>query len=50
MPEDEIVQCPKCGSPMIKKHDYLPDDPDLKEVKDFWLCAVCMYYEIIEKK
>lgn len=48
MSNEEIKECPKCKSPMIKKHDYLPDDVELKEVKDFWLCSVCMYYEIIE--
>ncbi|MHA1686891.1 MAG: hypothetical protein ACTSYD_10895 [Candidatus Heimdallarchaeaceae archaeon] len=48
MTEEDIRTCPKCGSTMIRKHDYLPDDVDLKEVKDFWLCSVCMYYEIID--
>jgi hypothetical protein len=32
---------------MIKKQDYLPDDFDLTEIKQFWLCSSCMYYEEI---
>ena len=44
---DDIKECPKCGGTMLKKHDYLPDDADFSEVKDFWLCASCMHYEVI---
>lgn len=47
MDENELKKCPNCGSNMIKKEDYLPDDFDLKEIKKFWLCSSCMLYEII---
>ncbi len=46
--EAEIKDCPKCGGKMIKKYDYLPDDEEFKEPKNYWLCTSCMYYEIIE--
>ncbi|MCK4844484.1 MAG: hypothetical protein KAS95_02310 [Candidatus Heimdallarchaeota archaeon] len=48
MSEEEAKNCSNCGTPMLKRHDYLPDDFDLKEVKDFWLCGSCMLYELIE--
>ncbi len=48
MNDENVKKCPKCGGTMIKKHDYLPDDIELKEVKDFWLCANCMNYKVIE--
>jgi len=48
MSEDETKECPKCGSTMIKRENYLPDDFELTEVKTFWLCGSCMYYEVIE--
>jgi hypothetical protein len=47
MDKNELKKCPNCGSDMIKKEDYLPDDFDLKEIKKFWLCSSCMLYEII---
>lgn len=48
MSDDETKQCPHCGSTMIKKQDYLPDDFDLTEIKSFWLCSGCMSYEVID--
>ncbi|MHA1302408.1 MAG: hypothetical protein ACTSQE_10425 [Candidatus Heimdallarchaeaceae archaeon] len=48
MDDDNLKKCPKCGGTMIKKYDYLPDDLDLKEPKNYWLCASCMYYELME--
>ena len=47
MNDDETKACPNCGSTMIKKQDYLPDDFELKEIKTFWLCSGCMSYVII---
>ena len=45
---DEQKECPKCGASMIKRENYLPDDYNLTEIKKFWLCGSCMYYELIE--
>jgi len=45
---DEQRECPKCGASMIKRENYLPDDYNLTEIKKFWLCGSCMYYEPIE--
>jgi ribosomal protein S27AE len=45
---DEQRECPKCGVSMIKRENYLPDDYDLTEIRKFWLCGSCMYYEPIE--
>lgn len=47
MNDDETKACPNCGSTMIKKQDYLPDDFELKEIKIFWLCSGCMSYELV---
>ncbi len=47
MNDNEMKKCPKCQSPMLEKNDYLPDDMDLKEIKKYLLCSVCMYYEVI---
>ena len=49
MSDEEIKECPKCGSSMIKRENYLPDDFDLTEIKKFWLCGSCMYYEVIDE-
>ena len=48
MSEEELKECPKCGSSMIEGENYLPDDYDLTEIKKFWLCGSCMHYELIE--
>lgn len=48
MSDDELKDCPKCGSSMIKRENYLPDDFDLTEIKIFWLCGSCMHYELLE--
>jgi len=48
MSDGELKECLKCGASMIERENYLPDDYDLTEIKKFWLCGYCMYYEIIE--
>ena len=48
MSDDELKNCSKCGSSMIKRENYLPDDYDLIEIKKFWLCGSCMHYELLE--
>lgn len=48
MSDENTKTCPHCGSTMIKRKDYLPDDFDLTEVKEHWLCGACMSYELTD--
>ncbi len=51
MSEDDLKtkECSYCKGTMILKKDYLPDDPDLKEIKTFYICVNCGKYEIVEE-